>query len=47
MVIFLLLGRVSLHISQQIAPLLAFWGKRLVPHLNSGLAGMAGTAKHL
>jgi hypothetical protein len=43
---FMLLG-ISLHIAQQVAPLLALWGQGLVAYLKSGFPGMAGAAKHL
>jgi len=42
----MLLG-ISLHISQQIAPLLTLWGQGLVPHLNSGFPGVTRAAENL
>ena len=37
----------ALHFPQQVAPLLAFWRERLVPHLNPGFAGMAASTEDL
>jgi hypothetical protein len=47
MIIFLMLVGVALHFAQQVTPLLALWGQRLMPNLNSGLCGVVFAAKHL
>jgi hypothetical protein len=42
-----LLDRVALHISQQVAPLLALWGQGLMPDLQSRFPCVATPAKDL